>query len=780
MFRNYKIFILLIFMLVSCRAYKSVSSKYNILYNGELFLDEGISQLKESYNENFWEIIPVLTENNITNTLPDYPSKNFLKSEEKAIKVIQKMGDDNNIDTEYINQAYLLLGKSRFYDKRYISSIQALNYILKQNEKSKFWFEALFYRALIFINLEQYESAISFVEKEQKKFKISDSEKSIIYQIIAEAYSKKNDLNKVISSLKYALSFSDNNENKRRLNFIIAQSFSELNENDSTSLYLEKSLSTKASKFEEIYLDAKLKLSLNNLDLYDESFYKTELNRPRNFLNLAKIKYYYAANQFQKGNVDFASLLFEEALKLNQNDDKLNEKVYEQLYSLNLSEKEYLTANNYLDSLMNLLDNQSKKYFILSKKREKLNIVSKLEKENNLIDSLFYLSTFNQEDLYEKLYLENVDKVKTSDQSKKQNTLGANSIFYFNNSSAIAGGLKQFKNVWGKRDRVDNWRLSKVNFIDIEKEQGETKVLNFNVDSDIEQLIKLIPYTATMKDSLNKIKNSNFYKKGLYFYEYFNDLESSLENFKKIDSQLVTELEYLQSQYYLYRIYNSDIFKNSKITDQIKINIIKNYSSSSIAKTLFKDKLQNQNNVNISKYLDSLKDRLDVNKIDYTISSIDSVLSKPISRTNSFNFLLFKAELEAKEKGIDSYINSLSELIQFYPELSTGLKEKIAFLSQLTTKKSMLINDSSFTVFFEIDTNFNLNTLELNEYNIDKYDSATNLLSFYGFKSILESKDFVSQLIMKNKILSNNKYFVISTPQYINMLIFKTLDELKK
>ena len=767
-------------MLVSCQAYKSVSSKYNILYNGELFLDEGISQLKESYNENFWEIIPVLTENNITNTLPDYPSKNFLKSEEKAIKVIQKMGDDNNIDSEYINQAYLLLGKSRFYDKRYLSSIQALNYILKQNKKSKFWFEALFYRALIFINLEQYESAISFVEKEQKKFKISESEKSTIYQIIAEAYSRKNDLNKVISSLKYALRFSNNNEDIRRINFIIAQSFSKLNENDSTSLYLEKSLSTKASKFEEIYLDAKLKLSLINEDLYDESFYKTELNRPRNFLSSAKIKYYYAVNQFQKGNVDLASLLLKEAIKLNQNDDKLNEKVYEQLYSLNLSDKKYLIANNYLDSLMNLLDNQSKKYFILSKKREKLNIVSELEKENNLIDSLFYLSTFTQVDLYEKLFLENVDKVKTSDQSKKQNRLGANSIFYFNNSSAIASGLKQFKNVWGKRERVDNWRLSKVNFIDVEKEQGETKVLNFNVDSDIEQLIKLIPYSATKKDSLNKIKNSNFYKKGLYFYEYFNDLESSLENFKKIDSQLVTELEYLQSQYYLYRIYNSDLFKNSKITDQIKTNIIKNYPSSSIAKTLFKDKLQNQNNVNISKYLDSLKDKVDVNKIDYAISSIDSVLSKSISRINSFDLLLFKAELEAKEKGIDSYINSLNELIQFYPELSTGLKEKIAFLIQLTTKKSMSINDSSFIVFFEIDTKFNVDTLELNEYNIDKYDRATNLLSFYGFKSISKAKDFADQLIKKNKILSNNKYFVISTPQYINMLIFKTLDELKK
>ena len=53
--------------------------------------------------------------------------------------------------------------------------------------------------------------------------------------------------------------------------------------------------------------------------------------------------------------------------------------------------------------------------------------------------------------------------------------------------------------MWGKRERVDNWRLSKVNFIDIEKEQVESKVLNFNVDSDIDQLIKLIPYSATEK-----------------------------------------------------------------------------------------------------------------------------------------------------------------------------------------------------------------------------------------------------------------------------------------
>ncbi len=278
---------------------------------------------------------------------------------------------------------------------------------------------------------------------------------------------------------------------------------------------------------------------------------------------------------------------------------------------------------------------------------------------------------------------------------------------------------------------------------------------------------------------MNRIKNSNFYKKGLYFYEYFNDLESSLENFKKIDNELVTELEYLQSRYYLYRIYNSKIFKNKKIANQIKTNIIQNYPSSSIAKTLSNEEPENKNKVNIDNYIQSLKDLVDSNKIDYVVRSIDSVLSKSISRTNRFDLLLFKAELEANERGIDSYINSLNELTEFYPELSNRLKEKVVFLNQLVSKKSMSINDSSFVVFFKIDKKFNLNSVIEIQHNIDEYNNSINLLSFYNFKSTLKANYFASQIIKKNKTLSNNKYFVISTPQYINMLIFKTLDELK-
>ena len=64
------------------------------------------------------------------------------------------------------------------------------------------------------------------------------------------------------------------------------------------------------------------------------------------------------------------------------------------------------------------------------------------------------------------------------------------------------------------------------------------------------------------KDSLNKIKNYNYFKKGLYLYEYFNDFSTSENSLLKVDPNMVSENDYLQSRYYLYKIYSSPEFKN--------------------------------------------------------------------------------------------------------------------------------------------------------------------------------------------------------------------------
>jgi len=778
MFRYYKIVLILSLALIaSCDSMKSISSKYNILYNGNLFLNEGLYQLRESYRDNFWDIIPVIVDNNITNSLPEYPTKNFLKSEEKAIKVIQKMGDSRNSASNYINEAYLLLGKSRFYDKRYISSLQAFNYIIKQDVKSNIWFDAFYWRMLIYINLEQYELAKSSLEKLLNDNKVSNRNLSLLYDSMSELYYKKRDYTSLIKSLKKTIKYSSNHEQIRRSFFIIGQSFMSLNKNDSASVYFQKSIDTKANNFTDIYLDANLKLSLLKQQEADEEYFNKMLKQPRNLMASSKINYYYALNSYAKDNYNDSKTQLNESLKQIDDDEMLKARVYKKLFEINLDQKNYLNASNYLDSVLNIIDNTKKEFYILNKKREKLNSITDLEKQNKLIDSLIYLSTLDSIKLKEFLTVgEDKFEIIKDEKTPSQKTLG---LFYFNNQTAIENGKKQFKRLWGNRNRIDNWRGINQNIFVSDNNSNKSNKTKDNKLESSPFNAKSIPYLKYQKDSLNKIKNYNYFKKGLYLYEYFKDFLTSENSLLKVDPNMVTENDYLQSRYYLYKIYSSPEFKNIEKSKGLKNLILKNYPNSIYAKNLNDDIAAANKDFNIEEFFDNINLLVDKNRIDRAVSKIDSILPKLSSRSDLYSLFLKKNELQAKVNGIELYLKSLNELVEIFPEKSIELNTRIQFLKSIVARKSISISDDSYVLFFVLNKNQKVESLVDYEYKVENYDKDKDLLSIYGLSSPNDAQSILEEIIKKNKALSNNKYFVISTPQYINVLVFKTLDKLK-
>ena len=778
MFRYYKILLILsLVMISSCDSMKSISSKYNILYNGDLFLNEGLDQLRNSYKDNFWDIIPVIVDNNITNSLPEYPTKNFLKSEEKAIKVIQKMGDSGNSASNYINDAYLLLGKSRFYDKRYISSLQAFNYILKQDVKSNIWLEAFYWRTLIYINLQQYELAKSFLEKELENNKISKRNLSLLYDSMSELHYKKGDYAALIKSLKQAVKHSSSQEQIRRSYFIIAQSFMNLNKNDSASVYFQKSIETKANNFSDIYLDAKLKLSSLKKQELDEDYFNRMLRQPRNLMASSKINYYYALNSYENGNYNDSEIQLKRSLKQMDDDKNLKVKVYNKLFEVNFDRKDYLNASNYLDSVLNIIDTNTKDFFVLNKKREKLNSITDLEKQNKLIDSLLYLSTLDSNKLKEVLSPTQNDLETTKD----KRTLNKNSLaaFYFNNKTAIENGKKEFKRLWGNRNRIENWRLISQNIFVSENNSNRSNEIKSNKLDANNFDTKSIPYMKYQKDSLNKIKNYNYFKKGLYLYEYFEDLLTSKNNLLKVDPKIVSKNDYLQSRYYLYKIYSSNEFKNDEKSKELKNLILNNYPNSIYAKILNEKVTAANEEFSLEEFFENIDMLVDKNRVDRAVSKIDSILPKLSSRSELYGLYLKKNELQAKVKGVEQYLKSLNELVEIFPEKSIELKTRIQFLKNILAKKSISIEDDSFVLFFVLNKNEKLKSLDDYEYKVDNYNRDIDFLSIYDLSSLNDAESLSQEIIKKNKTLSNNKYFVISTPQYINVLVFKTLDELK-
>ena len=98
--------------------------------------DEGRESLNANYNDDYWDILPIerlqVTEDIKLDSENNNP--NFIIAEEKATKAIQKHSmdirdEERNPQTD---EAFLLLGKARYFDQRYIPALEAFNYIINK------------------------------------------------------------------------------------------------------------------------------------------------------------------------------------------------------------------------------------------------------------------------------------------------------------------------------------------------------------------------------------------------------------------------------------------------------------------------------------------------------------------------------------------------------------------------------------------------------------------------------------------------------------------------
>ena len=136
---------------VISRNFHAITTKYNVLFNGKEAFKKGIEEINTNYKDDWFKRLPIepieFEEDKIVlSTLNNGPGAGFggakeedkkelttfEKAEEKAVKAIQKHG--MNIDgierNRQIDDAYLLLGKSRYYAQRFIPAIEAFNYVI--------------------------------------------------------------------------------------------------------------------------------------------------------------------------------------------------------------------------------------------------------------------------------------------------------------------------------------------------------------------------------------------------------------------------------------------------------------------------------------------------------------------------------------------------------------------------------------------------------------------------------------------------------------------------
>lgn len=193
-------FLFLIIFIYSCstkkdsflnREYHKLNSKYNVLFNGYEALEIGKEVLYQNKTENFYKILEIEP---ITIKNEDYEKSSLIPSfrvaEEKAVKTIQKhsMRINGVQRNSQIAKAYLLLGKARYYDRRFFAAMEAFNFLLEQYSNEEVFVEAKIWREKTNLRLSNNNLALKNLLSLSKDLKSSSKFNSLLNSKIGRAH----------------------------------------------------------------------------------------------------------------------------------------------------------------------------------------------------------------------------------------------------------------------------------------------------------------------------------------------------------------------------------------------------------------------------------------------------------------------------------------------------------------------------------------------------------------------------------------------------------------
>jgi tetratricopeptide (TPR) repeat protein len=252
----------------------AVGTEYNVLYNGDLALQAGLDQLEASYVDDYWNILPVerLTVKDEVFLPGDKPADpNFERAEEKAVKAVQKhsMLIDEQEYNPQIDDAYLLLGKARYYDQRYVNALEAFNYILQFMPDGDNRHLAQVWRERTNMRLDNNETAIRNLQKllkeDEESFRREDL--AITNATLSQAFLNMQQVDSAIIYMNRAARQTNDKKTIARYKFIAAQLFAKAGMRDSAFVKYDELIDLHRKIPRRYYVNA----YIEKMKLFDES-----------------------------------------------------------------------------------------------------------------------------------------------------------------------------------------------------------------------------------------------------------------------------------------------------------------------------------------------------------------------------------------------------------------------------------------------------------------------------------------------------------------------------
>ena len=728
--RNFIFLISLILLIFSCSTKKdsfinrethAITTKYNVLYNGQIAFDEAKKQLDETYEDNYWERIPIEPLKIEEEIIPmpgqsitkSSEAKGFDKAEEKSVKAIQKhsMIIDGLEKNKQIDDAYLLLGKSRYFSQRFIPALEAFTFAIEKYPNADLYYENKIWKAKTNIRLQNEELALETLNTITDNVELPEEILEKAHTAKAMAYIQLDSTQHIIDQLKLATYyFKDPNQSSRNL-FILGQIYREENKIDSSNMTFESLLYLK--KVPRKYrVHAQIERAKNYTDKDSTQaiiFALRELAKDRDNKPFYDELYYQAGLiALQQGNLENAQDFFEISVINNKSKPFQKSLSYEQLGNMYFEKANYTVAGAYYDSVLQIksIDPNTKRMRKIVRKNKSLEEVIYFENILKTNDSILYLASLSPQD--QKIYFEKyVEDLKIKEEQKKlleeqqqvssgfgefknagskQNSTDGK--FYFYNVQIVGFGLQEFKKQYGNRPLEDNWIISQKSMDSrINTSDNQSKIVDDTQKFDVSYYLESIPTEKQTLDSISNLRNDAYYNLGLLYKEQFKEYEKAAVNFENYLNSNPNQNLILPVKYHLYKTYeNFDI----QLSNKYKDDIVNNYPDSRYTQII-----QNPEKVINKKQKEDSPENIYKNvfvcyeegEYTYALSSINEIQQQYKGFPIEAKFELLKAFIELKTSGEEACREQLEFVIVNFPNTEES-KQAIAALEILNKKES--------------------------------------------------------------------------------------------
>lgn len=481
------------------RFYHSLTARFNIYFNGYESFKSGLAKIMNGHRDDYAEILNVFEYSDPSTatmasgdmeraiqkaskliSLKSITAKPEIRGKREISEKEKKLLDQSEYN-EWVDDSYLLIGKSRFYKHEFTEAEAIFNYCITSTNDLLIRDEAKIWLARLYNENKNYSESLRLLD-ELENTGVKKNLESMYFTTMADLYIKQKRYSEALDPLSKAVELVSGKRTRYRLTYLLAQLYEQTGDGTkATALYRKV---VKMNPPYEVEFNARINIAgVFDVNTGNPKEIRKELEK---MLRDSKNKEFHDQIYFALGNLSMKEGNDAEALGYykksaagsSQNQNQKG-RSYLSLANYYYEKADYMEAGMYFDSAVIFLDLKYPGLASLKTKSQSLkSLVSQLviiEREDSL-QRVALMPEANRNELISSIIArvtKDESEGKTTDNNDRYNigqyyenerrfqgNIQQEGKWYFYNQAALTFGRTEFRRRWGDRRLEDNWRRS--------------------------------------------------------------------------------------------------------------------------------------------------------------------------------------------------------------------------------------------------------------------------------------------------------------------------------